>query len=374
MQNRSELAQASEIAAALALGRLDGALAHCGESALRILAGGLVRDTLIAALRQEGHAFTEPRFHAWFAGLATLSDLPVRHARPPRVLCAAILTELRHSSWAELRDLSTRLHPALLAPQDLEEPQAHATVHAVIADARILLDTLASGNPEDCFSTLAALYDAIGRSVRFAPGERQAPTNAPGLRRQAVDRPPPPSPRWAIEMLYGETLRHRGSLCRTLPLPGLIRLDALSDGDAGEGSTLRADGLRRVAQGLCERLAEAHAWAGEAQRRRAGQRATSRAPALFELLAGFGPMRSAQLETALAATRLGIRGMIARLEDDGVIARTTISGSHLHALVDRREPLLPRGREAETALPTDALDEFEASLAEVDRLLAARSD
>jgi hypothetical protein len=108
----------TEVQAMLALGRLDGALAHCPEAALRLFASRLLQDTLIAALRQEGHAFTEQRFHAWFAGLATLADETPRRARPPRALCEAVLTELTHSSWEPLAELATRLQLALLAPQD----------------------------------------------------------------------------------------------------------------------------------------------------------------------------------------------------------------------------------------------------------------
>ena len=74
----------TEAQAALALGRLDGALAHCPEPAMRIFAGLMLQGTLIAALRQEGHAFTGQRFHAWFAGLVPLAD-----ATPRRGISAA---------------------------------------------------------------------------------------------------------------------------------------------------------------------------------------------------------------------------------------------------------------------------------------------
>lgn len=56
-----------EAAALLALGRLDGALGAVGTTTLRLLAIQQLRSVLIAALCQEGHAFTDQRFHAWFA-------------------------------------------------------------------------------------------------------------------------------------------------------------------------------------------------------------------------------------------------------------------------------------------------------------------
>ena len=96
--------------ALLALGRLDGALAMARSATLRLFALSLLRDTLITALRQEGHRFTDDRFHAWFAGVATLSDEPARTARPPRALCEAMLTELAHSSWNDLSEAAVTHH------------------------------------------------------------------------------------------------------------------------------------------------------------------------------------------------------------------------------------------------------------------------
>ena len=113
-----EGAYAAQIAAAMALGRLDGAVRASAAPTLRVFAARLLRDMLTSALRQEGHAFTDIRFHAWFAGLVTLSDEPPRLARPPRALAEAMLTELTHSSWEPLATLATRLLPALLAPTD----------------------------------------------------------------------------------------------------------------------------------------------------------------------------------------------------------------------------------------------------------------
>lgn len=109
---------ALEAEALLALGRVSGALDLASPPALRLLAIRQLRALLVAALRQEGHMFTDQRFHAWFAGVATLSDQPPLAARPPGVLAEAILTELAHSSWELLAELAIRFQAALLAPSD----------------------------------------------------------------------------------------------------------------------------------------------------------------------------------------------------------------------------------------------------------------
>lgn len=80
--------------AALALGRLDGALRYMPASAGRILAARRLRQTLLDALHQEGHAFSDQRFAAWFAGLLPLvdpADRPTADLRPPRAMVAALL-------------------------------------------------------------------------------------------------------------------------------------------------------------------------------------------------------------------------------------------------------------------------------------------
>lgn len=365
---------AVELAAALELGRLDGALAYCDAATLRILAGRVARDSLIAALRQEGHDFTDQRFHIWFAGLATLSDTPPRHAGPPRALCEAILHEFAHSSWRELADLVPRLNAAIQAPQDLETHQAHARSQAVIAEARAVLKTLPVQLGPLPFAPLAALYQAMALNTRFAPAERLSTALSLGPQTVMIDRTAPASPRWAIEILFGEWLRQAGTLRLALPLPDLIRMDALAQQKSSERRSIRAHALRAAAHSLISKLEEAHGHARQAYRRLPGGRTTSRAPALFELLTGFGPLRSSQMERILGATRIGVRGMISSWDQVGAITRTTMSGSHLYTIVPRPTASPPLGdANRDRSFSTQTINDFEASLAHIDGLLACRS-
>ncbi len=188
-------AQAAEIEGALALGRLDGALGACPPTTLRLFAATLLRDTLMAALRQEGHPFTEQRFHAWFAGLVTLSDQPPRLARPPRALCEALLTEMTHSSWEPLASLAARLLPALPAPQDLYADEAHEEAHAVVTAARRLIESWGQDRSALPFPALAILHHAVSQDVTFAPAERSSEPATMGVRRRMVERTRAPSRR-----------------------------------------------------------------------------------------------------------------------------------------------------------------------------------
>ncbi|KMS51177.1 hypothetical protein V474_04875 [Novosphingobium barchaimii LL02] len=358
----------AEARAMLALGRLDGALEHCPPNVQRIFAAQILRGTLVGALRQEGHLFTEARFHAWFAGLTTLSEMPSRHASAPRALCEGILIELAHASWAPLADIALQLKPALLAPHDLQSQGDNARTHAAIEDARALVDRHSPKPQPLPFASLSRLYDAVAGSLRFAPADRQFSPIALAGRRFSVERPAPSSPRWAIEMQYGEWLRSAGTLRCALPFTGLIRMDVLAADDPGTARTSRADALHTVASNMFQQLGEATRLALECSERLSGQRTTSRAPALFELLGGFGPLRSAQIESALGATRIGVRGMVAILEDRGMIAHSTIAGSHLHALAASGST--GPDKDIASAFTVKALDDFEASLAHIDELLA----
>jgi len=357
----------------LALGQLDGALEHADASALRIFAARLVRDALCSALRQEGHGFTDQRFQAWFAGLATLADTPPRGVRPPRVLCEAILTQLAHAGWPPLAAMAVNFGSALLAPRDLTSHGDHEQAHAAISNARLLVTELAA-EPGLPLAALAALHDAVAASTRFAPAERGRAAIALDRHRKAIERDAPPSPRWAVELLFGECLRAGGALRQALPLPGIVRLDALGAEGPAEARTIRASALHEIARDMAEKLREAARLSRRAAQRPAGVRGTSRAPLLHEILAGFGAMRSAQIESALGASRLGVRGMLATLEAMGVLERSTIAGVRLYSVSTTERPAL--GADAPDGgftFSSSALDDYEASLASLDRLLA-RSD
>lgn len=368
MDDKSTDFASAEAHAMLALGRLDGALEHCPLAVHRIFAAQILRGTLVGALLQEGHLFTEARFHAWFAGLTTLSDTPSRHASASRALCEGILTELAHASWAPLADIALRLKPALLAPQDLQSQEDNALAHAVIGDARALVDGHCTKHETLPFTSLTRLYGAVASSLRFAPAERQSSPIAVAGRRFTVEHPAPSSPLWAVEIQYGEWLRRAGTLRCALPFTGLIRLDVLAADDSDGARIIRAEALHTVANRMLLQLGEAARLAHHGSERLAGQRTTSRAPALFELLGGFGPLRSAQIESTLGATRIGVRGMVAILEDQGLIAHSTIAGAHLHALAATDSTALDE--DIPSAFTAKALDDFEASLAHIDGLLA----
>lgn len=377
---------AAEAEAALALGRLDGMLSVTTPATRRIFANMAVRAALVSALAQEGYAFTEQRFDAWFAGLVPLIDASDRRpgstpTMSARVLADALLAELGHSSWSPLAEAAHALRPALLASRDFADGDAQGDPRACISEARALVDALGAETMPLPFASLRRLHAAIAGSTRFAPAER-APetitmgTIAMGTIQFAVERPPPPSPRWAIELVYGEHLHATGLLAAALPWPGLVRLDALGDafGDGdnpGLARIIRARALNDIAVDLVVRLRRASESAKRIAEHLAGLRRSSRAPALAELLTGFGAMRSRQIEAALGVTRLGVRGMLTALHDAGLVTRTSVLGSWLtsSARLDPGPPARVEPTES-PAFSHEALADYDAANANIDRLLA----
>lgn len=369
--------------ALLALGRLDGALAMARPATLRLFVMHLMRIMLMTALRQEGHTFTDHRFNAWFAGVAILSDEPAHPARPPKTLCEAILTELTHSKWDLLAQTAMRFEAALLAPSDhigsnLSGDTAHKDAGAIITAARDLIQGLVPS--PDPLVALAQLHHAAAAHVLFAPPERAAEPISLGAIQLTVERMPMPSPRWALELLWGEHWRNTGHVVQALPFPDLIRLDALRaemtwDSDAFESTpTILARTLCDCAQGLSSCLTAVDRLARRLADCQVGQRRSSRAPALLEVLTGFGPMRSAQLETLLGVTRLGLRTMLGALDAAGLLIRTTLAGVHLYAV--NLEIRATDDGDDLAALPpfsSATLDEYDAAMTQIDALLARSS-
>jgi hypothetical protein len=296
------------------------------------------------------------------------------------VLCEAVLTELTHSSWEVLAELAARFQSALLAPgdhigSDLAGETARQDAHAIIAAAHDLIVGLAP-TPHP-LSAVACLHRAAGEHVLFAPPERAPEAIAMGSIRLSVERAGTPSPRWALEMLWGERWHAAGLMEHALPFPGLLRLDALRTDtpshpwEPDEVPTIVATALCDVAQGLCGNLAAADQLTRRLKECQPGKRRSSRAPALLELLAGFGPLRSAQLEALLGATRIGVRTMLDALDRIGMLERTTLAGVHLYAVnLEARMAEDANDLAISSTFSSAALGEYEAAMADIDALLA----
>lgn len=105
------------------------------------------------------------------------------------------------------------------------------------------------------------------------------------------------------------------------------------------------------------------------------KRANSRVPQLYGLLAGFGPLRSSQIEAVLGVTRLGVRKMLDALSEAGDLAIETLSGVKLYSVTRGRPPVVSAPLADEPGrFSGEAIEDYDAALARIDALLARYDD
>lgn len=360
--------------AAFALGGLNAALTWCPSDIHPILAARLIRETLISALRQEGHLFTDARFHAWFAGLIPLSDEPLQFALAPRALATTLLAEITRSRWTPLADAALGLEKACLALRDPDSAAAVETATAAIDEAAALVAALEPAPLP--FAALAALHRAIGQSPRFAPAERTTDTITLANWQVVMERPRPPSPCWAIEWAFGAHLAATGA--PGLPLNGLIRLDTVRAADREtlvHAAIVQAEAFRDSLDHLNGLVAEARDTRNALADRYRAKRANSRAPQLYGLLSSFGPLRSSQIEAVLGVTRLGVRKMLDALSEAGDLAIETLSGVKLYSVTRGGPSVAPPPLADEPGrFSSEAIEDYDVALAQIDALLARYDD
>lgn len=353
----------------LTLGRLDGRLSHCTPRIAQNFAARIIREALLAVLRQEGHRFTAARFGTWFAGLTTLSDEPLQFAPCPRALVDVALGEFAQSQWHPMAVAAHQLQAANLAPSEPEHTSARANARAAITAAADLVGTIPASHLP--FGGLAALHAAIGQSARFALPERGPEVLLLDNWQLVVERERAPSPRWPLELAYGAHLHGCKLLPVALPMIGAIRLDATGP-ISPAARKVQVDALAHGLAKLGTAYDAAVAVEAEINILFANQRSNSRASQLYALLTAFGPLRTAQIEAMLGATRIGVRSMVGVLERCGVLDAQRVAGAKLYAARPRPCADVPVKSDdaAPLAFSQAALREYETSMADIDALLA----
>ncbi|MFD2137912.1 hypothetical protein ACFSLT_26735 [Novosphingobium resinovorum] len=312
------------------------------------------------------------RFHAWFAGLTTLSEDSPRSARPARALCNAILTELANWGDTALAAAAGQLKTALLAPLEGHDENANAEANRIFEAARLVIGTLptAKTSPlptwQRCMPRLPATSTSRRRSEHLLALPRHCGNSRSSPLPQGAtlgDRPG----------LLAAPVR-AAELAHCPPLSGLARANAISEADVLQRRLIFADAMQSAVGPMLTMMQNADALARFAHAPAPGRRGNSRAPLLMELLVGFGPLRSRQIETILGASRLGVAGMIESWEALGAISRTTISGSHLLEMRTMQRASVQSPRPEAPAFSTSVLADYESSMEAIDRLLARRDD
>lgn len=360
----------------------------------------LVRRCLTHALRQERHTFTDGRLFAWMAGTCALDDDNHGH-RPPRLVAETLLEMLSRSAWQPLAEAAQSVHEALeapaevvdltpdaLGPKDTREGDWNESDEAVgprgelgmiARKAQAVMEDLMVEQDDTTlpFPVLDRLHQAAAGSVTFAPREAIIRrVTVAGIAR-SVEESAEPAPLWALDCAAGDLLAQTGTLRPALPLPGLIRAEALrSNLEPEERALARATAFCKAAKDLRTLCEEALAIETRVVELAAQERASSRAPECIAWLATSGPLRSRQLEALLGATRLGVRGIVSKLKQAGLLTVETVAGVKLYGLANETAAPSSAATPARGAsrprmrISAEALAEYDAAMAEIDQLLA----
>ncbi|RIV84175.1 hypothetical protein [Aurantiacibacter zhengii] len=358
-------------AAFAALGRLEGAMNGLAPEARGIFAARLVTECVIDALRVERHAFTDNRFAAWRAGVVTLSDEATNRQRSPVRIANAVVGELVAHEWQPLAEAAEAFgllaRPLRRGPGFADETDP---VEDLWQASQLASEVTASADGSD----LALGYaDLARRHTVFAPRETQIRTFDDGVFRRAYEMAPTVPPTWSLGFYAGTVLKAEGLLRHAIPLPGAIVAHALRpDVDEAERHFAHYEAVERAARRLANSAEEVRVADAVIRERSSSLRSNSRAPLLARHLAGFGALRSDQIDRVLGVSRVGVHGMIVSLRQLGLVATTTVSGIKLHSFRTNKSA----GEHVRSAQATPwaglskaALDEFDDAMLALEKLM-----
>jgi hypothetical protein len=379
----------------LALGRLDGAIAHAAPNVVALFALMLVRQTLARSLTAAGYLFTDGTFEAWIARAGGPPQGGPGTAAPAPAIAAAVLSELRASKWpalAEAADLVWRAAPhlgrgdrsAAVDGADPEDSEARAVgqgawhcdgLGGVIAQARTVLVDGYPTKAEHDSAPLSVLAERLSKvPALFAPVERGVSVIETDTGPVAVMLATQQSQGWALGLVGGELFVDLGMMRRPLPFAEVIAPQVLRGDCDPEVRLLRL--ASDIGQGAHEMLADLETarrlvtWAEAAL---VDARSTSRAPAVFALIAGLGLVTRGEVCDAFKMTAAGADGVLAKLLAAGLIVRRPGRAGGFCVAADSGVELGRGADRLNDKHDSISVDELDAAMVDLDRLLAGPS-
>jgi hypothetical protein len=376
----------------LALGRLDGAIPYAAPNVVALFAVMLVRRTLARSLAAAGYLFTDATFDAWIARAGGPPQGGPGTAAPAPAIAAAVLSELRASKWpalAEATDLVSRAAPHLghggrgsaVGEADQEDSGAFERgqgawhcdgLGGVIAAARGCLvdgDGTAAEHDEAPLSVLAERLAKV--PALFAPVERGTAVIETDAGPVAVPLATQQSQGWALGLVVGEMFDELAMMRRPLPFAGVIAPQVLRGDCDPEVRSLRL--VSDIGQGAHELLGDLEAARRLVSRAEAAlvdARSTSRAPAVFALIAGLGLVTRGEVCDGFKMTAAGADGVLAKLLAAGLIARRPGRAGGFCVAAVAGDALGTIASRAVDARVVSGVEELDAAMADLDRLLA----
>jgi len=362
---------------ALALGRLDGLLAGLAEADEAPFCLALLRAVLLTSLTQGGFADAELRFNAWFAGLERAPEESALTAYSAHAVIRALLAELGHHPWEPLaraaQTIATAARFGADHPSQTEEPLAgqSSPQGALVKAAALAQEAVTNDDSALPFAGLARLNALLRADPLFAPLERSVRSFTLGGREVAFEQSAPRTPLWAVDLALGHLLSASGTWARPLPCPGTVTAETLQPQLwPSERALLAARSLHVSVMRLHDMVAQARRRAALMGEQLGHLRSSARAPQVWAFLTAFAPLGLDQIGSAFGVSRRGTYAIGDALVAAGLAQRVTIKGRVLLVAEEHRRdrPSSPAGQAP--GIPSAAMAEFDAAMADIDRLLA----
>jgi hypothetical protein len=245
----------------------------------------------------------------------------------------------------------------------------------VIAAARACLVDVDATAAERDAAPISVLAERLAKvPALFAPVERGAAVIETDIGPVAVPLVTQMSQGWALGFVVGEMFVDLGMMRRALPMAGTIAPQALRGDCDPEVRVLRL--ASDIGQGAHEMLGDfetARRLVSRAETALSDARSTSRAPAVFALIAGLGLVTRGEVCDAFKMTAAGADGVLAKLLAAGLIARRPGRAGGFCVGAKSGAALVGYAEERITALGMEGVSEVDAAMADLDRLLALRS-
>ena len=354
---------------ALALGRLDGLLAGLSDPEKAQFCWTLLRQVLLGALIQAGFTDAELCFDPWFAGTTRAPQESPLTPCPAHTIVRALLAELARHPWQPLAEAAVVIDRCGKFTPDRSLGADDGDPAAALAEAATLAATSNISGQSLPFPALARMADQLRHSRTFAPIERAVAMSLFG-KGAPIARAAQRTQLWAADCQLGHLLAAQIQLTPALPFPGALPAAALTPQLwSGERALELAEALRRSAERHIAAIQQARADCRTLEQRLRHLRASARAPQVWRALRGFAPMGIEQLITGFGISRRGTYAVADALIDAGLAARATNLGRiTLSALPPWHSPaaVVP----PLSPFPSPLFAEFDAAMADIDRLLA----
>lgn len=365
---------------ALVLGRLDGQLAGLADDEKALFCMALLREILFTSLTQGGFGDTELRFNAWFSGLDRAPQESALTLCPAYAVVRALLAGLAQHPWEPLASAAQTI---TAAARFCTDPPVHTEgapaekfdAQRAMAKAADLVQQASTNDDAPLpFAGLARLNALLRADPMFAPMECTVRSYSVGTRGIVIEHPAPGAPVWAVDAALGRLLRVSGTWARPLPCPGAVTAEALQPQlRPGERALLTARSLDLSVRRIGALADQARRRAALMREQLGHLRSSARAPQVWTVLSAFAPLGLDQIGLAFGVSRRGTYAIGDALVAAGMARRETFKGKVLLIADEPQRGRLSPSVEPAPALSRAALSEFDAAMADIDRLLSGSS-